>query len=114
MSPASFSRKPLRWLQAITNYSHLGTIVSGGAFSIDHNNEEVLVLVYELQRKYRNKANPDEIKFVIKDAFAKKDGLAIHDVVLIETSSFPKTSSGKLQRRLAKAMYLNKELKIIK
>lgn len=85
----------------------------GGAFSIDFNNEEVIVIVYELQRKYTKKANLDEIKFVIKDAFAKKDGLAIHDIVIIETSSFPKTSSGKLQRQLAKKMYLNKELKIL-
>jgi len=83
----------------------------GGAFSIDFKNEEVLVLVYELQRKYRKNANFNEIKFVIKDSFAKKYGLAIHDIVLIETSSFPKTSSGKLQRQLAKEMYLNKELK---
>ncbi len=85
----------------------------GGAFSIDHKNEEVLVLVYELQRKYRNKADPDGIKFLLKDAFAKKYGLNIHDIVLIETSSFPKTSSGKLQRQLAKEMYLNKNLKLL-
>jgi acyl-CoA synthetase (AMP-forming)/AMP-acid ligase II len=85
----------------------------GGAFSIDHKNEEVLVLVYELKRKYSKTANHDEIRFVIKDTFAKKYGLTIHDIVLIETSSFPKTSSGKLQRRLAKQMYLNKQLKTI-
>ncbi|MCD4679830.1 MAG: fatty acyl-AMP ligase [Bacteroidales bacterium] len=86
----------------------------GGAFSIDYNDEEVLVIVYEIQRRYKNNANLGEIKFVIKNAFAKKDGLAVHDIVLIEPSSFPKTSSGKLQRRLAREMYLNKELKIIK
>ena len=86
----------------------------GGAFSIDYNDEEVLVIVYEIQRRYKNNANLDEIKFVIKNAFAKKDGIAVHDIILIEPSSFPKTSSGKLQRRLAREMYLNNELKIIK
>lgn len=85
----------------------------GGAFSIDYENEEVLVLVYELQRKYKNHARIDKIKYIIKEALLKKYGLTVHEIVIIETSSFPKTSSGKLQRQLAKEMYLKKELKEI-
>lgn len=86
---------------------------AGGAFSVDHNDEEVLVIVYELKRKYQNNADLKEIKFMVKDALAKKYGLTVHDIVIIETSSFPKTTSGKLQRQLARELYLNKKLRVL-
>lgn len=86
---------------------------SGAAFSVDHHNEEVLVIVYELQRKYQKNADRKDVKFRIKDALAKKYGLTVHDIVIIETATFPKTTSGKLQRKFAREMYLNKKLKIL-
>jgi len=85
---------------------------SGAAFSIDVKNEEVLVLVYELKRKCFQQITADEIASKIKDAIFKKFGLAVYDIVFVEPSSFPKTTSGKIQRQRAKKMFLAKKLKI--
>lgn len=84
----------------------------GGAFSINTNNE-ILIVVYELQKRQMKNLNINTINKLIKEAVFNKHGLLVSDFVLLETSSFPKTTSGKLQRQLAKKMYLNKELKVV-
>jgi hypothetical protein len=48
----------------------------------------------------------------IKKAVSEGFDLAVQNIVFIETSSFPKTSSGKQQRVLAKQMYLRNELNV--
>lgn len=86
----------------------------GAAFSVDNQGNEVLVIVYELKRKYLKQINLEELKTTIRDAVIKKHGLAVFDIVFIEQSSFPKTTSGKLQRRLCKKLYMDSQLEVIK
>jgi acyl-CoA synthetase (AMP-forming)/AMP-acid ligase II len=95
--------------------SHEAIRTAGGAaFSIDHQGNEALVIVYELKRKYLKQINFEAVKATIRDAVIKKHGLAILDIVFIEQSSFPKTTSGKLQRRLCKQLYLDGKLEVLK
>jgi acyl-CoA synthetase (AMP-forming)/AMP-acid ligase II len=86
----------------------------GAAFSIDHKNVEKLVIVYEMKRKYYKAINQDEIKNVIRDAVFRKHDICVFDIIFIEQSSFPKTSSGKLQRQLSKKQYLDGALLEVK
>ncbi len=86
----------------------------GAAFSVEHKGNELLVIVYELKRKYAKQINLEELKTTIRDAVIKKHGLAVFDIVFIEQSSFPKTTSGTLQRRLCKKLYQEGKLEIVK
>ena len=87
----------------------------GAAFAIDDNfGNEKLVVVYELKRKFYKTLNFTELKGKIRDAVFKKHGINVSDIVFIEQSSFPKTSSGKHQRQLCKKQYIDSSLEIIK
>lgn len=82
------------------------------AFSIEAHGEEKLVVVAEVSRKvFRDKSGlADTIAALVVNAIGKEFDVWPHDVVLIRPASLPKTSSGKVQRQLAKKMYLNNEL----
>ncbi len=76
------------------------------AFSIPGEDSELVVVVLE-------KAGDDEDERLIRDVkrvVQAEAGLAAHDVVLLPKHRLPKTSSGKLQRRKTREMYLNREL----
>ena len=49
----------------------------------------------------------------IQTALATNMGIIVNLIVLIKCRSIPKTTSGKLQRSLAKKMYFEKKLKIL-
>jgi len=84
----------------------------GGAFSIDRDENEMLVIVYEIKRKFYKTLNLEDLRTCIRDAVFKKHSLYVYDIVFIEQSSFPKTTSGKLQRQLCKKQYLDGSLEI--
>ncbi|MDY8138357.1 fatty acyl-AMP ligase [Aquimarina sp. 2201CG5-10] len=85
----------------------------GAAFSIDRNDEEQLIIVQEVRRDFKRKIDPEVVKRNIAMAVSKEHQLQASDIVLIEPSSFPKTSSGKLQRRASREMYKQGELKTL-
>ncbi len=85
----------------------------GSAFSIDENGEEQLVIIQEVKREFKRKIDVAEITTIIRSAVSKEHQLVPAHIILIEPSTFPKTSSGKLQRRASKEQFLKKELKEI-
>lgn len=85
----------------------------GTAFSIEKDNTEHLVIVQEVDRNHVGKVIPEEVNMAIKYAVSQEHELQVSDIVLLFPSTFPKTSSGKLQRTKAKQMYLNNDLKVI-
>jgi len=56
------------------------------------------------------KEQHEALEIQVRSRVAQVIGLEIHDVVLIEAGTLPKTSSGKLQRCDVKAMYLGNRL----
>jgi acyl-CoA synthetase (AMP-forming)/AMP-acid ligase II len=83
----------------------------GAAFSVlDPGGQERLVIVQEVERSHRNKLDVDEIAGGIREAVAEEHGLSVSDVVLVRPGSIPKTTSGKIQRRLTRALWLNGDL----
>src|SRR5439155_23364600 len=61
----------------------------GVAFSVDVLGEERLVIVYEVERKYR-KLNVDEVLETVRQAVAGHRELQVNAVVLMKISRFPK------------------------
>ena len=82
----------------------------GAAFLAGENGSERLVLVQELQKKYLRDPPLKEIARCLREAVALEHGLQLAVVVLLKTGTLPKTSSGKIQRRLCRARYLEGRL----
>ena len=81
------------------------------AFAIDHDGEEQVVVVQEVNLK----AGPDlpALAQIIRQAVAAEHELQLHAVVLLEPRTIPKTSSGKIQRHLCRQKFLNHTLKTL-
>ena len=98
-------------LEKTCSDSHIQLIgKSAAAFTVENEgNKEQLVLVQEVKQ---NSGNFPEIFQLIQKALWEEHGLSAQRIVLIQQASLPKTSSGKVQRRLTRQMLLNQELKI--
>jgi len=86
---------------------------SGAAIPVTINGEEKLVVVHELERAALRNIDHNKIISSIRAAISEEHELDVYGIVLIRTGSIPMTSSGKIQRRLTKYGYLNKELNVV-
>jgi amino acid adenylation domain-containing protein/non-ribosomal peptide synthase protein (TIGR01720 family) len=86
----------------------LGT---GAAFSISAGAEERLVLVQEISRHAQVAA--EDVFASIRAAIAEEHEIQAHEIVLVKAGAVPKTSSGKIQRRLCRADFLQGNLEIV-
>jgi acyl-CoA synthetase (AMP-forming)/AMP-acid ligase II/acyl carrier protein len=80
----------------------------GAAFAVTHEQQERLVIAYEVQRTHRN-ANPDEIFAAIRQRVAEKHELQTHAILLLKPGQILRTSSGKIQRNPCRQAFLSKE-----
>jgi len=81
------------------------------AFALEVEDEERLVVVQEVDRRYDGPAEP--LIAAIRQAVAEHHQAQVHTVALIEAGSIPKTSSGKIQRRLTQKLLLGGKLPIV-
>lgn len=80
----------------------------GAAFPVpDESGEETLVIVQEVERTARHKIDSDEIKGRIREAIADCHELSARHITLIRPGALPKTTSGKIQRTLARKLWLD-------
>ncbi|MET3908007.1 acyl-CoA synthetase (AMP-forming)/AMP-acid ligase II [Bradyrhizobium sp. S3.3.6] len=80
----------------------------GAAFSVpDEHGEESLVIVQEVERTARHTIDTTEIKGQIREAIADSHELSARHVALIRPGALPKTTSGKIQRKLARRLWLD-------
>ena len=79
----------------------------GAAFSVsDERGEETLVIVQEIERTERNRIDPTEMKGLIRENVTDQHELFARHIVLIKPGALPKTTSGKIQRSLARQSWL--------
>src|SRR5262245_48350934 len=84
----------------------------GAAFSVlTEDNEEKVVLVQEVERTHRRGVEIEEIVACIREAVANEHEIALDSIVLIRPGTIPKTTSGKIQRSLARQMWLQNSFK---
>ncbi|ACB50376.1 AMP-dependent synthetase and ligase/probable acyl-CoA synthase [Crocosphaera subtropica ATCC 51142] len=82
----------------------------GAAFSVAVDGIEKLIIVQEVERSYRKKLDFDKVVGDICQAVMREYDLLIYDLILIQTGSLPKTSSGKIQRQACRQQYLENTL----
>ena len=85
----------------------------GAAFSVDVDGEERLVVVQEVERRYIKKLEAEEVIGAVRQRVSQEHGLQAYAVELIKTSSLPKTTSGKIQRRLCRDHFIQGSLKVV-
>jgi acyl-CoA synthetase (AMP-forming)/AMP-acid ligase II len=83
----------------------------GAAFSVpDELGEETLVIVQEIERTERNRIDPAEITGLIREGVTDQHELFARHIMLIRPGTLPKTTSGKIQRGLARKLWLEQRL----
>jgi acyl transferase domain-containing protein/acyl-CoA synthetase (AMP-forming)/AMP-acid ligase II/thioesterase domain-containing protein/acyl carrier protein len=91
--------------------SHPDLLAGGSAaFSIDAGGEERLVVVQEVHRHSLRRLDPAQVAAAVRTAVAAEHDVEIHAVALVRPFSLPKTSSGKIQRHLCRAAFLEGSL----
>jgi acyl-CoA synthetase (AMP-forming)/AMP-acid ligase II len=86
----------------------------GAAFSIaDENGEETLAIVQEIERTARNRVDPEELKGLIREGVTDQHEVFARHIALIRPGTLPKTTSGKIQRALARKLWLEGRLEAI-
>ena len=84
----------------------------GAAFAVETDGEERLVVVQEVRREHRED-DPDEMVAAIRRAIADEHEVQVHAVVLLRPATISKTTSGKIQRSLCRARYLDGTLEVL-
>jgi acyl-CoA synthetase (AMP-forming)/AMP-acid ligase II len=85
---------------------------SGAAFTVKVAEEEQLVIVQEVERRYRSR-DAKEIVNAIRQAVAEYHGVQVYAVVLIRPGSIPRTSSGKVQHYVCRDDFESGRLSVI-
>ena len=84
----------------------------GAAFSVDGPDGEALVLLLETERRVGATPDADAIAVAVRRAVGEAHGLAVSVVALVRSGSLPRSSSGKVQRRLCRQRWLDGELDV--
>ncbi|PYG84956.1 acyl-CoA synthetase (AMP-forming)/AMP-acid ligase II [Ruminiclostridium sufflavum DSM 19573] len=84
----------------------------GAAFSVEKNQQEVAVILYEIKEDRMNEANPQEIVNVIRKEISKKHQLELDAVYLLNPGMLPKTRNNKVTRSKGKELYLEQKLSV--
>ena len=85
----------------------------GAAFTIDDLEAPRLVVVQEVERTQRTKVDLAEVGLTVMQAVSIAHGIDVDTVALVNPASVPKTSSGKIQRKACRKLFLAGELKEI-
>jgi acyl-CoA synthetase (AMP-forming)/AMP-acid ligase II len=79
----------------------------GAAFSVSGElGDEELVIVQEVERTERNKIDSIEMTDLIRQGVVDQHEVFARHIVLIRPGALPKTTSGKIQRTLARKLWL--------
>ena len=95
----------------VENCSSRLRTAGAAAFSVDRDGEEKLVVVCEVERG-GNKVWGDELQ-AIRSSVAAEHDLPPDAVILVRANSVPKTSSGKVQRKLCRQQFLDEKLLVV-
>jgi amino acid adenylation domain-containing protein len=81
------------------------------AFSIDVSGSEELVVVQEIDT--RKPVEFDLVIGAIQQSLLEQHEIRVHAIALVKPAEVPKTTSGKLQRKVCREMYLGSRLDVV-
>ncbi|HET8932586.1 MAG TPA: aminotransferase class III-fold pyridoxal phosphate-dependent enzyme [Polyangiales bacterium] len=82
------------------------------AFSVEQGEGEEVVVAFETKTSKLDQL--EEIFVALRTALARDHDISVYALVAVKTASIPKTTSGKLQRRAARAAYLAGRLDVVR
>ena len=85
----------------------------GAAFAVEVGDEERLVVVQEIERRYIRKLDAEGVIGSIRQSVSREHEIQAYAVVLLKTASLPKTTSGKIQRHLCREHFIQGSLKVV-
>jgi acyl-CoA synthetase (AMP-forming)/AMP-acid ligase II len=86
----------------------------GAAFAVEEGDgAERLVVVQEVERTLRHALEPGDVIATIREAIVDEHEIAPHRIVLLRPGALPKTSSGKIQRYLARELWRQNRLEVL-
>ncbi|PZD72724.1 4-hydroxyphenylalkanoate adenylyltransferase [Acaryochloris thomasi RCC1774] len=85
----------------------------GAAIAVDVEDQEQLVIVQEVERTALRQFDAQEVIEAICRAVAENHMSEVYGVALLKTGSIPKTTSGKVQRRMCRAKFLDNSLNTV-
>ena len=83
------------------------------AFAVEHEGRERVVIVAELERGRRDKAEITAAFDTIRSQLAREHEVAAEAIVFVRPNSVPKTSSGKIQRHACRRQFLDESLDVV-
>ncbi len=83
----------------------------GAAFSVLVHDEERVVVVQEIEPRHSPELQP--LIASIREAISEEHEIAAHAIVLVKAGTVPKTSSGKIQRRACRKLFIESGLEIV-
>lgn len=86
---------------------------AGAAFVAKIDGEDRLVIVQEVERKYRMRLVTDVVAAAIREAVAENHELQVYTIVFLKPGAILKTSSGKIQRSANRQAFLEGTLDAI-
>lgn len=85
----------------------------GAAFALCNDGKEMLVLVQAVKQTNISSEEAEQVCAKIKRTILSEIGVPVSRIVLIDSRTFPRTSSGKIRRNECRQMLVKNELKII-
>jgi acyl-CoA synthetase (AMP-forming)/AMP-acid ligase II len=80
----------------------------GAAFTVaDDEKGEQLVIVQEVERTERHRIEPEPLIRQIREAIVTEHDIVPQEIALLRPGALPKTTSGKIQRALARQLWLS-------
>ncbi|MEV5511256.1 fatty acyl-AMP ligase [Streptomyces orinoci] len=81
------------------------------AFSVDDGTAERLVVAVEVDGKVLRGTTAEELAGLLRAAVHEGQRLTAEEIVLVRRGALPRTTSGKIQRRACRKLYLDGELR---
>jgi acyl-CoA synthetase (AMP-forming)/AMP-acid ligase II/acyl carrier protein len=82
------------------------------AFSVEQDVEEKLVVICEIRKKVKKTEFKNIVAGIHRD-ISENHGINASQIVLIKAKTIPKTTSGKIRRKICKLSFLNNKLNTI-
>lgn len=89
--------------------------VNCAVFSVSGTYAQKLIVVTEVVRQFAQQIEryTDELKQAVQTAVYNHYQLTVHDTVLLQSNTIPRTTSGKIQRQRTKLLYLLQQLETL-
>jgi acyl-CoA synthetase (AMP-forming)/AMP-acid ligase II len=90
------------------------TAHGGAAFAVEEaDGSERFVVVQEVERTLRHALDTGDVIAAIREAIVDEHEIAPYRIVLLRPGALPKTSSGKIQRNLARELWRQDRLEVL-